>query len=1287
MKPVRSLVAVVTITLTASMLVGGRSQAQPQPRASAVPSYPDRLVSPDRQLPSGWRSSRDRAVTTVGDANGLHVLAADASSAYRWRTAATLSEPGVDTDQWIGQACVTGSGRRAVVVYAPRQLTNEAGLQWRGALAAVVNLGTGAVSKLPQRVSLAYFDPGCGVGDNVVISREAGGTERGTDAGPASTRLMSVNASTAKIVRTVTVPGQVTGAVPYQDGFAAVRGASVVSVNGHGGTRVLAKTGGEPFRLAADRAGGLAYQVAAGKQAQLRRFDGRQDTLIATTDLGAVQVRAAGGGVAVVGPRASTLAGGHLPGGWRAVNVTASADISTLGGLSVTTASNRFTPTPALRPPAQDGPLPVNITAVVTATGANTSFTVVPGTPGRNGGAPSPALLPGSPPRTGAKPHAASDPSTQTSDPDRACSVPRNDPQYQTYQPTPAQEEWAVDQAVTGHLTGTRGPNLFGSGLPGYSPQSMFPLPGLHGGGQVPPQIMLGVLSQESAEYQASDHAIDGQMGNFMPSSNWYGDFGDFTYVDFSNSDCGYGAGQITSGMCTTASCPAGDSPYPWNSQVAVAIDYQANIAAGLQILEQKWNQLYDASTKMVVNGGDPQYLENWWLALWAYNAGFHSQGSDSSGMWGVGWVNNPINPNYPPDREMFLSGDYNGDIKVPGHWSYEEKVIGFAAYGLYRYDFVAQQTKTAFTKASWPTSAPNAEPGHGVFCTGDDQCTPANPSTPCSRSDFKCWWHQPVTWTNCSTTCGTGHAAYTAGSSEPSAPVPADYKNRCTTGLPANATIVDDIPNGAALGCPGQNYTSKGSMTWKFGSHTNGSNITTYPSKIDLHQIGAGLGGHFWFTHTRPASDTSRTITGTWHPPSSATGWTRILAHIPNSGAWDPQADYTIKLGDGTTRHRVVNQAWRVNKWIDLGAFKLSAGATVSLSNTTVQGLGDDIAWDAMAFVSASAPSTDYVALGDSYSAGQGIEPYNANSDYDYAGMKNACHRSDQAYSHLVTLPGHSTPIAQEAQNVAGNSTFGFIACSSAVTTSVTAKAVSDPMVNTPWDSIHLEYHEPLQADQGWLDANTSLVTLTEGGDDARFSSVLKACIANIEVIDGCLGDNFKMTATNGEADLEPLKTYELDVITALQKHLNATYSAIVDAAPNAKIIVLGYPRLFPGDTNAQKCVLRQAAGVPIISLPAAVTSWLNARGDQLNAVTANAVHEVATQGHDIHFVDPNAEFEGHQVCAQDSDQWINGVISWSDSGSGATPVGAGTFHPRPAGQQAYARLVDNCLAGSITC
>ncbi|MEK8106407.1 hypothetical protein NKG94_16510 [Micromonospora sp. M12] len=128
----------------------------------------------DAKLGSGWRKSADTAWTTSGDANGFHVLAAAANTGYTWRAVASLSEPGFEADQWIGNACLSGSGRKLAVVYAPRTFTNEERLFDRGGFTAVVDLLSGTVVKLPVMSSLAYFSPGCGAGTTAVLSQFGG---------------------------------------------------------------------------------------------------------------------------------------------------------------------------------------------------------------------------------------------------------------------------------------------------------------------------------------------------------------------------------------------------------------------------------------------------------------------------------------------------------------------------------------------------------------------------------------------------------------------------------------------------------------------------------------------------------------------------------------------------------------------------------------------------------------------------------------------------------------------------------------------------------------------------------------------------------------------------------------------------------------------------------------------------------------------------------------------------------------------------------------------------------
>jgi hypothetical protein len=1355
-------VVVVLGLLTQIAPAGAQSVAPTAPagaRAAAATPSPDQLAAPGRFLRPGWKTSRDQAVTVAGDATGLHVLAASEASGYQWRTVATLTAPGTDTAQWIGQACVTGDGQHAVVVYAPAQLTNSQDALDRGALAAVVDLASGTVTPVGAGVSIAYFDPGCGTGQSAVLTQGGWGTS--ADVGAANvTRLMMLDAATGRITSTVTLPGEVASAVPYRGNIAAVYGPGVVSIDPQGRVTTLARTAGTTFRLTPDAAGGLGYQVMSGRKVQLRRYADSGDHLVATVTSGSVDLSQIGGHVFAAGPAANTLGG--LPADWQAVKAPAMAQVSTTGALAVV-ASAGAGPARGQRVQAVPGTTssqaqPVRVAGWAPASGQSVVFTVpatrqrpfdrlpapLPGFPAA--GAVKAGGVPAASPSAGASaravpavspPPATANPATTTYDPDRTCSVPRNDPKTETYQPDDQQIEWATDEAVRGDLTDTRGPDLYGSGLPSYTPQGMFPLPGLDGGGSVPPQIMLGIETQESDLYQASDHVIIGEAGNFEPSYSWYGDKGDYTYVNWAASDCGYGIAQVTSGMCL-AGASGCSGAFPYQNQLAVAVDYQANIAAGLQILEQKWNQLY--SDSITANGGNSQYIEDWYFALWDYNSGLEPDAAngntsgctpsqscvDSHGDWGLGWANNPANDAYPPDRPSFLNsstaeapanGSYlaSWEMTHPQYWPYQEKVIGWAFDAFSNWSFLSQAYVQAYAWGSWASGvkAPAIAP-YTEFCTSADYCTPgdvtsgtvADTADPCQLTGTisdHCWWHWPASWATCSAACGTGVFTYSATAGDPGDPgVPSGYPPVCTASpLPSSAVIVGDTPSSipAPLGC-GESWSNNGgTMTWQFGD-TVGKNSTTYPSKIDFHQIAAGYGGHFWFTHTMsPAgpitsgsscivpSNPELEVTGTWTPPTTVHGWTKIWVALPNVGAQAPDAMYQITTATGQAKQlEVLNQHEGVDSWEYLGDFNLGAGANVALNNVSCDGAADnDIAWDAMAFVPSSPLATNYVAMGDSYSSGEGVSPFYPDSD----NSSDSCHRSTAGYPTLVKLPGQSSTIATQAASQSSNVSFSYIACSGAETTGITEAAVDNPPTaddqagHTDWGQVQPDLDEGLQADdQGRLNSATTLVTLTIGGNDARFSDVLSGCI---KTVTDCISSGYKLTrASNGVVDPAVLTSYEQTVIGLVTSHLEATYKQIHTLAPNAEIIVLGYPLLFPQGATSS-CKIGSVAGVPV-TMNSQDQNWLNQMGSLLNSNIATAVSWAKTyDGADIHYVNPTSAFTGHDVCSSSS--WILPLSSFVVTGSGFSLVNTGSFHPNQTGQAEYADLVNGCLAGTVSC
>ena len=225
---------------------------------------------------------------------------------------------------------------------------------------------------------------------------------------------------------------------------------------------------------------------------------------------------------------------------------------------------------------------------------------------------------------------------------------------------------------------------------------------------------------------------------------------------------------------------------------------------------------------------------------------------------------------------------------------------------------------------------------------------------------------------------------------------------------------------------------------------------------------------------------------------------------------------------------------------------------------------------------------SVDYVALGDSYSSGVGTGVYDAAS--------GACARSPLSYPPLWSAEHHPA-------------SFTFVACSGATTADVLANQVAA------------------------LGTATDLVTITIGGNDAGFAPVLQTCTA-AEADPTCI------------AAVDAAEVFELFVLPA---RLARTYNAIHAAAPHARVVVLGYPRLFEltpscADSQVPNLVRRRK---------------LNEGADVLN----NVIRSVA-QLYGWSFTDVRDRFAGHGVCS--ANPWINGP---------SVPPSVGPYHPNQTG------------------
>lgn len=236
-----------------------------------------------------------------------------------------------------------------------------------------------------------------------------------------------------------------------------------------------------------------------------------------------------------------------------------------------------------------------------------------------------------------------------------------------------------------------------------------------------------------------------------------------------------------------------------------------------------------------------------------------------------------------------------------------------------------------------------------------------------------------------------------------------------------------------------------------------------------------------------------------------------------------------------------------------------------------------------ALSLLLTAAPASaavNYVALGDSYSSGLGAGSYSGGS----------CYRSANAYPQLWDNANHPT-------------TFSFVACSGATTTDVINNQISA------------------------LSTATTLVSITIGGNDVGFSSVMETCVLGTD-----------------SACLNAINQAEAQAKSQLPSLLSTLFSDISARAPNARVVVMGYPEFYDL-SKSSTC----------IGLSTTKRTALDGGADVLDSVI-----QAATTGRALFvYSEIRGAFTGHEIC--DSSSWLHSVdwLNLTDS-----------YHPTASGQ-----------------
>ncbi|MET7694387.1 SGNH/GDSL hydrolase family protein [Streptomyces sp. NPDC005483] len=292
---------------------------------------------------------------------------------------------------------------------------------------------------------------------------------------------------------------------------------------------------------------------------------------------------------------------------------------------------------------------------------------------------------------------------------------------------------------------------------------------------------------------------------------------------------------------------------------------------------------------------------------------------------------------------------------------------------------------------------------------------------------------------------------------------------------------------------------------------------------------------------------------------------------------------------------------ASRTGRALTVGAALLSAGAALAPAGTATASTGTE-----------SRHRVDYVALGDSYASAP-LVPTQVDA---------TCQRSDQNYPSLVAR-SRSARLTD-------------VSCAGATTEDMTVSQTEGV---------------PAQFDA--LNRGTDLVTVTVGGNDIGFSTVLGTC-AHL---------------TSGNPAGAPCQAHFAGsgadqitgAISATGPKVAQVLRGIHRRAPHARVVVVGYPDLFPEDGVG--CT---SSKVP---LAAGDFAWLRDKEKELNAMLARQARRGGAE-----YVNTYTPTVGHDLCKPTGERWI-------ETFAPETP--AAPVHPNAMGESVMATAVQDVLAG----
>jgi lysophospholipase L1-like esterase len=273
------------------------------------------------------------------------------------------------------------------------------------------------------------------------------------------------------------------------------------------------------------------------------------------------------------------------------------------------------------------------------------------------------------------------------------------------------------------------------------------------------------------------------------------------------------------------------------------------------------------------------------------------------------------------------------------------------------------------------------------------------------------------------------------------------------------------------------------------------------------------------------------------------------------------------------------------------------------------------------------------YAAIGDSFASGTGAVGPKVKQKNAY---DNACFRTPGAYPRLVKSGAHLVDKS----------------CSGAKIGSPSAKVTDD---------------KSAYGQVKGLPVDASLVTVTIGGNDLDWSTIVQSCADRL--------DNQTKCEHKWGPEVESR-------VARLPDRLTDLYLAIHQRAPDARVLVVDYPDALPNDLP-RSCLDIPSNDIEINGLKIPTSHFLKIVrddmpffrriGSELNTAVAAGVNRATIPGEFVpQLVSVKAKFAGHSLCSDDSYLWPIRVPPWPFASS---------LHPNIAGNKAMAAAIDERL------